>query len=68
MADGLDLVVHSFDRAVGQPKAGPGQDSIEVGSQQSHEFLEWLQPRAHRGTHPFLQKGFGSCRLFVFPE
>lgn len=43
MTDGFDLIVHSFDGAVREAQLGPGKDSMEVGAEEAHEFLEWLQ-------------------------
>ena len=55
MSDGLDLVVHSLDGAVGETVVGPRQNPGEMPAEHAHEFLERLQPGAHRRTHPFRQ-------------
>lgn len=68
VADQLDLVVHTFQRAIGDPQPGPGQDAIEMSSQPPNQLLERLQPRVHRRMHPTLQMPFGASRLTVAPE
>ena len=68
MADGLNLVVHSLDCSVRKPDLSPGEDSIEMAPQHTREFLERLQLRAHRRSHPFGQVSLGAPRLFVVPE
>src|ERR1017187_1510597 len=68
MTDRSDLVFHAFQRAVGEPQFGPGQDSVEMRPQHPDELLEWFQLGAHGGGHPFLQVLFGSPRLPVTPE
>ena len=43
MADELDLVVHAFQGAVGNPKAGPRQDAVAMIGDHSGEFLKRFQ-------------------------
>src|SRR5487761_2300306 len=45
MAHHLDLVVHAIQGAVGNSQPGPGQDTVEMGTEHAHEFLEGLEPR-----------------------
>src|SRR5712692_375634 len=68
MADGFDLVVHSFNGTVGDSMVGPRQDSIEVGAEHAHELLKGLQARTHGRTHPFLQVLLGPFGLLVKPK
>jgi hypothetical protein len=37
MADGLNLVVHSFQGAVAQPQLGPGEKAVQMRAQHAHE-------------------------------
>src|SRR5208282_74183 len=68
MADGLDLVVHSFQRSFVQSDFGPSKNALQMGAQHPDEPLDRLQPRAHRRTHPLLQVGLGPLWLAVLPE
>src|SRR6202162_552997 len=68
MADQLDLVIHAFERAVGNPQPGPGQDAIEMSAELANELLEGLESRAHGRVHPATQVVGTSTRLAVFPE
>jgi hypothetical protein len=49
--DRLDLVIHALNGSVGKPGFYPGEDSIQVRPEHSHQFLERLQLRPH--TVPF---------------
>src|SRR5487761_1831220 len=68
MAHHLDLVVHAFQGAVGNSQPGPGQDTVEMGTEHAHEFLEGLEPGAHRRMHPAFEVLFSPSRLAVIPE
>ena len=68
VANGLDLVVHSLDSAVGDALLGPCQNPIKIRAKRAHELLERLQPRAHGRAHPFLQLVLGTLGLLVIPE
>src|ERR1043166_9071075 len=68
MADQLDLVVHPFERAIGDSQTRPGQNTVEMSPQPSNQFLEGLKPGAHGRVHPALQMLFSPSRLTVAPE
>ena len=68
MAHEFDLVVHAFERAVGDPPSGPGQHACEVPPPPANEILAGFQPRAPGRVHPAAQVVGGSTRLAVVPE
>src|SRR5215471_21825962 len=68
MADQLDLVIHSFERAIGDSPSSPSQDAVEMGPQPANQFFERLEPGAHGRMHPALQMLLGPGGLTVGPE
>src|SRR5215510_8296174 len=64
----IDLILLSISSTAPWPGLGPGEDSIEVGAEHAHEFLERLQFRAHSRIHPFTEMLPGAPRLLVAPE
>jgi hypothetical protein len=68
MADQLDLVIHSFERAVGDSQPSPRQDPLKMSAELANELLEGLESRAHGGVHPATQVVGSSTGLAVVPE
>src|SRR5215470_2157737 len=68
VTDQLDLVVHPFERAIGDPQLSPGQNPVEMSPQPSNQVPERLESGAHGRVHPALQMLFGPSGLTVAPK
>ena len=68
MTDRFDLVIHTLNGSVGESRFGPGENSVQVRAEHSHEFLERLQPRSHGRVHPLELMLLRAPRLPVGPE
>ena len=64
----LDLVVHSFEGAVGDSEFGPGQETGKMIFNQACKVDDWLQPRVSRPPEPLFEMGLGSLFLKVIPK
>ena len=68
MTHQFNLVVHSFESSIGDPKFGPGQKAGEMIFDQAGKFDHGLQPRVSRPPEPLFEMGLGSLFLKVIPK